>query len=565
MKNFYSVMAILSIFVITLMQSTAISQNCNCSPDQIVPPNEQNITVNANQTKCLVSGTYNSNVSIASGGTLCVGNDVQLTISNFNNLQGTLVNSGTIAGIGNLNNYSGTIKNYGTITISNSINFSSGGRLENYSRLTMSAPNFNGSATIENYQDGTMYVNNNFPLGNGSTLTNRGYLIFQSGDFNTNSGTFFYNYGRAYVQNGNFNPSGLIRNEGWFYARRMININSGAIISNKCRFISDQGFNNNSASFTNDGMIWVTGQDNSNGSRIQNNGGSIFENSAISQLRGVNFDNSGGTVRGSGEYYFTGTTRQQGSFIGSDANNPIKFYDTSVNPEHPIFDVGNPGANVTRPATLNPADTTYDYPYCASFVFRNLPPVLPVTITLFAAQRLNNNDINIIWNTEQEVNIEKYIIEKSLDGKNYTVLYTEKALGSAKSNKYNFVDSYANNTNYNGFVYYRLKVVETNNDQYYSKVVSERFKTDNVESNIVYYPNPFTDYLNINIQTKEEDRIKITLVDIFGKVIMSKEAEVSKGPSIINIDDMGSLPTGIYQMVITADSGWRSVQKLVKN
>ena len=61
---------------------------------------------------------------------------------------------------------------------------------------------------------------------------------------------------------------------------------------------------------------------------LRNNGGAIYSQTTSGFTGGTNFGNDG-TVDGSGEYLFSGTTSTQGTVAGASAATPIVFDDTS--------------------------------------------------------------------------------------------------------------------------------------------------------------------------------------------------------------------------------------------
>jgi hypothetical protein len=298
-----------------------------------------NYNLNGNETLCVVSGSFTGNVNFnGAGNVICVSDGAVFMPSNLNNANGIVIN------------------NYGTFTIQNAISFGAGTIVNNYKTVQQNANfNFNGATTLYNAASAVWTVQSNFILLNNSSFLNDGQLIMLA-EFSTSQGTSFTNNNRVIVSN-NFNPSGAVNNYGFLKAFGFININSNSVVRNYCTMYSNEGFNNNSGFTQNFGLIWVT----SNNALVQNN--APYFQGAGALTRGERYINNS-SVTGSGSYYFTKNTQNQGPF-GQDGMG-INFYDISGAPGK-IFDVNNviPHASVVAIPFI-PNDTTQVYAGCAN-------------------------------------------------------------------------------------------------------------------------------------------------------------------------------------------------------
>lgn len=59
------------------------------------------------------------------------------------------------------------------------------------------------------------------------------------------------------------------------------------------------------------------------------------------------------------------------------------------------------------------------------------------------------------------------------------------------------------------------------------------------------YPNPFIDVINIYISLQKEQKINISILDMLGKQFFQKNANFSKGESLVNIN-LSLLKPGTY-------------------
>ena len=80
---------------------------------------------------------------------------------------------------------------------------------------------------------------------------------------------------------------------------------------------------------------------------------------------------------------------------------------------------------------------------------------------------------------------------------------------------------------------------------------------------ITISPNPFTSYLNINMEWNSSEVITAKVINVQGKEVVSKSIQMSKGLNYISIDELSKLPAGNYfiQFISGAE---RFTQKITK-
>lgn len=494
-----------------------------------------NINVTSGQVVCVTSN-LTANVDIATGGTLNVQPGVTLTIQNFNNFNGTLLNNGTV--------------------IAGNINFGNGGVFTNYNKVIINGnQNYNGTAIINNAQLATFTINSTFSLGNLSVINNDGTFISTSGDVSFNSGTI-NNNGRFEVIDGNFNPNGTVVNNGFFKVNNFINLNGGTVY-NKCRFIVGNGFNVNNTNLINEGLIWVT---NASSGKVQHNSGT-WMNTILGKVRVHDFINNA-TISGSGEFYFTGDTRQQGTFAGSynNADSTIKVFDATYAPNVPesAFDFGMQGANVVRSITLVPADTNSFGSICGQQTFGFTP--LPLDLLKFDIAQ-QNGTVLLSWETAKEYGVKAFEVEYSNDGSSWNKIGDVKASGNYDFNNYRF-------THYDakaGSNLYRLKMADIDGKFTYSPVKSIVVKNNKSNGNV--YPNPFSTTLNLEYRNMNEaNNATIHVVDIAGKVLETAGWNMSEGMNnkVLNVNKLSG---GIYFLIVRNNNDGAILlhEKIIKN
>jgi hypothetical protein len=137
--------------------------------------------------------------------------------------------------------------------------------------------------------------------------------------------------------------------------------------------------------------------------------------------------------------------------------------------------------------------------------------ILPVEFVKFEGYRINDNEIDLKWETASETNNDRFEIQKLINGDFETIGIIQ---GSGNSNilmSYDYTDSHASNVT----EYYRLKQVDYDGAFDYSETISVS-ENLNYKDDINVYPNPISDKINIEIDFIGTI-INISLIDISGK------------------------------------------------
>ena len=78
----------------------------------------------------------------------------------------------------------------------------------------------------------------------------------------------------------------------------------------------------------------------------------------------------------------------------------------------------------------------------------------------------------------------------------------------------------------------------------YSNVIALKLKKDNQIAGVS--PNPFTSYLNVNIEWSRNEVITARIINIQGNEVVSKKLQISKGINHVRIEELSHLPSGSY-------------------
>lgn len=163
-----------------------------------------------------------------------------------------------------------------------------------------------------------------------------------------------------------------------------------------------------------------------------------------------------------------------------------------------------------------------------------------------------NDKVFVKWSTYDEVNTSHFIVQRSVDGKNFSNLSTIKANGNKTSiSNYSFTD---NQPQAGAVNYYRIMQADLDGKISYSTIQTVNMKPE-VTNAIIASPNPAHDNIKVSVINNNTN---IYLNDISGKVVRSWN--LNAGVTELSIQ---GLPNGIYQLV-SKDAQTLRTQKIMK-
>jgi hypothetical protein len=158
--------------------------------------------------------------------------------------------------------------------------------------------------------------------------------------------------------------------------------------------------------------------------------------------------------------------------------------------------------------------------------------LLPVKLIKFSAVP-KNNLTQLSWTTEEERSMEKYEIERSSDGINFSLVIVVNSLQKFVQWNYSALDF----APLEGLNYYRLKIIDTKNKSYYSNIVKVWF---GITKQLIVYPNPACKEINIKIPYPSSIST-LEIVNSSGNILRS--IQTADSSITINIQ---SLRKGMY-------------------
>ncbi len=276
-----------------------------------------------------------------------------------------------------------------------------------------------------------------------------------------------------------------------------------------------------------------------------------------------------------GNYYFDETivndTRRPAAWIGVSASNsgilPGFEYKVEINELQPalagfiptlvnvagqtINSKGNSTGSIVyyifNPGGPTLTNSNFENNYNVDFGFFDAS-ILPIE-KLDISALLYNNVVDVKWSTTDELDVNSFEIERSVDGNVFNYVGIKSSKGNGSFN-YNYPDNISALNN--SAVYYRLKVINKNGKSTYSKTVKVLIKS---QVNINAMPNPFSSYLKIEITTKRKTNAVVNIYSSSGQKVFTNKFIVNSGTTTHTISQFGWLPKGAYLVdVITEES-----------
>lgn len=237
------------------------------------------------------------------------------------------------------------------------------------------------------------------------------------------------------------------------------------------------------------------------------------------------------------------------------ANNSL--FGTLMAPEAAVTKSGGGNFNgqiIAKSFTLNQGTINYQPLNLNLANIIPAPVMLPLDGIELSAQ-LQNDAIRLTWITYGESEMEAYVVESSTDGKNFIPITSVPSNGDGNQTYVTTVDT----KRFNGNAYFRIRAVEKSGKIYYSKITlvkagnTVRFQT---------WPNPVVDQINLSLIAAQKGGISVTLVNAASTVISQQHYQVVQGHNQWTINNLGSLPAGVYFLKIyNAQTGETTVQK----
>ena len=177
-----------------------------------------------------------------------------------------------------------------------------------------------------------------------------------------------------------------------------------------------------------------------------------------------------------------------------------------------------------------------------------VPPasvILPIRFEYFRGN-LRDKKVTLNWKSSFEQDIRIFVIEKSLNGRQFSTLKTLQPANISgttySSDDINLV---------NGYNFYRLKVINLDGTIDYSPILKFNY-TKGAGSNWYIYSNPVEGNATVVYQSAKAKKITIQVSDVAGKLISTRSYQVVNGTNNLEVSAYGLSPA-MYILKIVND------------
>ncbi len=183
--------------------------------------------------------------------------------------------------------------------------------------------------------------------------------------------------------------------------------------------------------------------------------------------------------------------------------------------------------------------------------------VVPVTLTNVRAYQ-KDKGVQVEWTTQQEINIDRYEVERSRDGLQFSKQGTVNARNSSTVANYKLFDPLP----LIGDNFYRIKIIEAGQPTY-SEVLRVKISKGSVNV-VTIYPNPINES-NITLQLNlEKGNYTLKLTNEMGQQVLTKTIAHAGGSAVESMVAAKALPAGVYQLRIVGE-GIDITRQVIKN
>ncbi len=180
--------------------------------------------------------------------------------------------------------------------------------------------------------------------------------------------------------------------------------------------------------------------------------------------------------------------------------------------------------------------------------------VVPVSIVSVKAVQLNR-DIRVDWQVASQVNVARYEVEHSVDGRQFSKLGEEAA---ANTSRYSWLHAGVSA----GTHFYRIRAVDQSGAARYSSVV--KVLVGSGKTGITVSPNPVNgNFLNLQFSNLEAGKYAVRLINLSGQTVYKRELQHAGGSASESFVLPSGILSGQYQLEVIKPGQDRELQTVL--
>jgi SdrD B-like domain/Secretion system C-terminal sorting domain len=182
--------------------------------------------------------------------------------------------------------------------------------------------------------------------------------------------------------------------------------------------------------------------------------------------------------------------------------------------------------------------------------------------TLDLTAELKSGKVYLKWLAENEMNTERFVIQQSTDGINFTSIGISAISGAINIPTWYNYTADINSLAGHKIIYFRIRAEDLVNRAAYSNVIPVRLDKVN---GIRVWPNPFISTVRISYYGTNNSSLEVQLTDLSGREIRKRAFEITHGMNQLSLDGLGVLRPGTYFLRITdLATGQSFLEKLLR-
>ncbi|QMU28714.1 T9SS type A sorting domain-containing protein [Adhaeribacter radiodurans] len=204
--------------------------------------------------------------------------------------------------------------------------------------------------------------------------------------------------------------------------------------------------------------------------------------------------------------------------------------------------------------------TTFGTEPIPNYAFRQSDILIPLPVGLIKfIARPEMHGVQLHWETASEEKNNYFVVERSSDGISFETIGQVKGVGTTQQQTaYSFPDK----NPLNGTSYYRLKIVATDGNSRFSKIIAVK-RESSISSLLRTFQNPTTGEFTLEFSAKSSEEVHIIITNVSGQVIYTQKRTATVGLNAFRLDITG-VRSGTYQVQVRGRL-LNLVQRLVKN
>jgi hypothetical protein len=169
---------------------------------------------------------------------------------------------------------------------------------------------------------------------------------------------------------------------------------------------------------------------------------------------------------------------------------------------------------------------------------------LPVTLNSFKGE--NKGSYNeLSWKVEQEISMDRYELQRSTDGLNFSAVATIASRNNWQPSSYSYKDNIAQLSSLQFF--YRLKMINQDGSFKYSDIVLLKLRKS---FQVKVLGNPFRSEVNLRYQVQQTGNLQLAVYDQQGKLMKRETVLARSGEGVHTIPGLAYLPAGMYLLQV---------------